>query len=83
MKSLDAISDLKLISRGLKETVDAAPTFPQVLLKLETWLDRHSLRHGDELSGDAIWVTDGVRFSSHLLPSYLTLFQLALGPTVC
>ena len=47
--------------------MDAAPTFPQVLLKLETWLDRHNLRHGDELSCDAIWVTDGVGFSSYLL----------------
>jgi len=42
----------------LQSTVDAAPTFPEVLLMFEEWLDSWGLRDGDKLV-DALWVTDG------------------------
>lgn len=47
--------------------VDASPTFPFVLKKLEAWLDFHGLRlidDGEAVEGlvNACWVTDGVSF---------------------
>jgi inhibitor of KinA sporulation pathway (predicted exonuclease) len=41
--------------------VDASPTFPEVLQKLEAWLDKHDLREGEGLK-QAMWVTDGVSY---------------------
>lgn len=45
--------------------VDASPTFPEVLKKLEEWMDSHKLREiedGNVVEGlvNATWVTDGV-----------------------
>jgi 3'-5' exoribonuclease 1 len=45
--------------------VDASPTFPEVLKKLEEWMDSHKLREiedGKVVEGlvNATWVTDGV-----------------------
>jgi 3'-5' exoribonuclease 1 len=44
--------------------VDESPTFPEVLKKLETWMDSHGLREEDgkvvEGLVNAVWVTDGV-----------------------
>ena len=44
--------------------VDASPTFPEVLQKLEAWLDKHDLREGEGLK-QAMWVTDGVSYIYH------------------
>lgn len=49
--------------------VDAAPTFPEVLKKLEEWMDSHGLRQledGEVVEGlvNAVWVTDGVSYFS-------------------
>ncbi|WVF68444.1 hypothetical protein IAT40_003210 [Kwoniella sp. CBS 6097] len=41
-----------------QETVDASPTFPEMLKKLEKWMDKWDLRTDKGLN-DAIWVTDG------------------------
>ena len=49
-----------------QETVDAAPTFPEVLVEFEKWLLAWDLLDGKHLKS-ALWVTDGVRqlSSSH------------------
>ncbi|WRT69622.1 uncharacterized protein IL334_006611 [Kwoniella shivajii] len=41
-----------------QETVDKAPTFPQMLKKFEKWMDKWELRDEKGLK-DALWVTDG------------------------
>ena len=53
--------------------VDGAPTFPEVLAHLESWLDKHDLRDGDNLK-EAMWVTDGV--CGTYLPAIVNLMPL-------
>ncbi|WVQ75109.1 hypothetical protein IAR50_004718 [Cryptococcus sp. DSM 104548] len=48
----------KALTGITQETVDASPTFPEVLNELEAWLDKWDLR-GEKGLKDAIWVTDG------------------------
>lgn len=45
-----------------KEMVDKSPTFPEMLKKLEVWLDKHDLRDEDNRLRNALWVTDGVSY---------------------
>ncbi|KAK8849620.1 hypothetical protein IAR55_004955 [Kwoniella newhampshirensis] len=42
-----------------QNTVDSSPTFPQMLKKLEKWLDKWDLRSDKGYLKDALWVTDG------------------------
>ncbi|KAL1406442.1 hypothetical protein Q8F55_008141 [Vanrija albida] len=58
-----------------QEVIDAAPTFPEVLARLEAWLDGHGLRDGDALA-DAVWVTDGPWDLRDFIPK-----QLHITPT--
>jgi hypothetical protein len=51
--------------------VDDAPTFPEMLVQLEKWLDGHGLRDDDYLI-DALWVTDGVSEQERLLLEFHT-----------
>jgi hypothetical protein len=64
--------------------VDTAPTFPEMLLQLEKWLDGHGLRDDDYLI-DALWVTDGVSEQATPLFGFHTRADarfVALGSTV-
>jgi hypothetical protein len=45
---------------GMQAMVDASPTFPEMLKRLEKWMDGHDLRREDGGLKDALWVTDGV-----------------------
>nr|ODN91141.1 hypothetical protein L203_01343 [Cryptococcus depauperatus CBS 7841] len=66
-KSLTGISQ--------QETVDASPTFPQVLKMLEEWMDKWDLR-GEKGLKDALWVTDGPWDLRDFIPK-----QLHITPT--
>jgi hypothetical protein len=46
----------------LKETVDQSPTFPEMLIKLEKWMDKWELKDARGYLVDAVWVTDGVSY---------------------
>ncbi len=71
---------ISVTRRDQQEMVDVAPTFPDVLVQLEEWLDRHKLKSGDELK-EALWVTDGVR-SILSKTAVLTSLTTALGSAV-
>ncbi|WVR08125.1 hypothetical protein IAU60_005171 [Kwoniella sp. DSM 27419] len=58
-----------------QETVDKAPTFPQMLKKFEKWLDKWDLRTDKGLK-DALWVTDGPWDLRDFVPK-----QLHITPT--
>ncbi|WVQ79328.1 hypothetical protein IAT38_001425 [Cryptococcus sp. DSM 104549] len=42
-----------------QETVDNAPTFPEMLKELEKWMDKWDLRDASRGLNSALWVTDG------------------------
>lgn len=60
-----------------KETVDAAPTFPEVLKLLEAWLDKHGLRDREGLDR-AMWVTDGVSQACLFVPLHFQRYRIKL-----
>ncbi|KAK4688728.1 hypothetical protein P7C73_g1379, partial [Tremellales sp. Uapishka_1] len=63
-----------------QEQIDQSPTFPEVLIKLETWMDKWGLRDGDKLK-DALWVTDGIPKQLHITPTSPPRYPLyLLGP---
>ncbi|RSH93373.1 hypothetical protein EHS25_007729 [Saitozyma podzolica] len=59
-----------------QDMVDSAPTFPEMLVQLEKWLDGHGLRDDDYLI-DALWVTDGPWDLRDFIPKQLHISPLS------
>ncbi|KAJ9119612.1 hypothetical protein QFC22_003321 [Naganishia vaughanmartiniae] len=63
-----------------QDTIDSAPTFPEVIKLLEQWLEGHDLLVGGKLRDKACWCTDGPWDLRDFLPKQLHITPLKPDP---
>jgi inhibitor of KinA sporulation pathway (predicted exonuclease) len=63
-----------------QETIDKSPTFPEMVQKLEQWLNQHGLLVEGKLREGACWCTDGVSLPElNYLAPRLIRYRKAMG----
>ncbi|KAJ9094464.1 hypothetical protein QFC21_006003 [Naganishia friedmannii] len=63
-----------------QETIDSAPTFPEMIKLLEQWLEGHDLLVGGRLRDKACWCTDGPWDLRDFVPKQLHITPLTPDP---
>ncbi|KAJ9127558.1 hypothetical protein QFC24_000967 [Naganishia onofrii] len=63
-----------------QETIESAPTFPEMIKLLEKWLEGHDLLVGGKLRDKACWCTDGPWDLRDFVPKQLHITPLKPDP---